>query len=74
MTGRDGGYDLGVAFSLTLRAVIVLTFMLLVLWVTISLLVPDPNRSVSTLIDGISHAFTACLGGLLGLLGGKLAG
>jgi len=60
-------------FLISLAAVIVLMFLCLILWVVLALAVDDPSPQVNTLTEGVSHAFTACLGALLGLLGGKLA-
>jgi hypothetical protein len=58
-------------FNRTLLAVITLTFVTLILWVALALAIPDPTPSETGLIEGVSRTFTACVGAILGLLGGK---
>ncbi len=60
-------------FNRTLLAVVALMFVTLILWVTLALAIPRPTPSETGLVEGISRTFTACLGAILGLLGGKVA-
>ncbi len=60
-------------FSRIIVIVTVLMFVCLVLWVVLAIVIAAPTPSEATLIDGVSRGFTACLGAILGLLGGKLA-
>lgn len=69
--GAPGGFA-SAAFSKVLIAVTLLTLLCLGLWVGLAVGLPDPTHSQETLIEGVSHAFTAGFGALLGLLGGKL--
>jgi hypothetical protein len=72
MTNGGPGAVASAAFSKTLIAVTSLTLLCLALWVGLAVGLPDPTHSQETLIEGISHAFTAGFGALLGLLGSKL--
>lgn len=65
--------DTPVGYLIALGSVVALTFLCLGLWVVLVLTIGAPSSSAKTLIEGISHAFTACLGCLLGLLGGRMS-
>jgi hypothetical protein len=69
---NGGGQIASASFGRALIAVTLLTVLLLALWVVLAVAIPVPTHSEETLIEGVSHAFTAGFGGLLGLLGGKL--
>ncbi len=76
MNEGDGGGPAGVAsatFSNIVAIVTIVMFVCLILWVVLALLITTPTSSQSALIEGVSHGFAACLGALLGLLGGKLS-
>jgi hypothetical protein len=60
-------------FSRMLFGVFALTFICLALWVVLAITIAHPTPQESTLTEGVSHAFTACLGAILGLVGGKLS-
>lgn len=60
-------------FSRILVGLSVLTVVLLGLWVGLALGLDSPNTAQNNLIEGISKAFTGCLGAFFGLIGGKLA-
>jgi len=59
--------------SRILASVIALTFVTLILWVVLALAISQPSPGEAGLVEGISRTFTACLGAILGLLGGKVA-
>jgi hypothetical protein len=56
-----------------LASVVVLTFVSLLLWVVLALAISRPSPEEAGLVEGVSRTFTACLGAILGLLGGKVA-
>jgi hypothetical protein len=60
-------------FSRVLASVIALMFICLAVWIALAVAIAHPTDSQGALIEGLSHAFSGCLGALLGLLGGKLA-
>lgn len=60
-------------FSRILVGLFIITLILLGLWVGLAVGINDPDTAQSNLIEGISKAFTGCLGALFGLIGGKLA-
>lgn len=60
-------------FSRLLTIVVVLTFVCLALMVILGIAIPNPTESQKSLMDTVSKAFTACLGALFGVIGGKLA-
>jgi len=59
-------------FTWTLVAVMVLALALLVALVYLSVTIPDPTKSQSSAIDTITKALFACVGAVVGLLGGKV--
>ncbi|HEY1834502.1 MAG TPA: hypothetical protein VGG08_08705 [Solirubrobacteraceae bacterium] len=65
--------DTPTAYLVALGAVVALTFVCLTLWVVLALAIGAPSKPAATLIEGISHSFTMCLGCLLGLLGGRIS-
>ncbi len=60
-------------FTRTLMAVTLLTFVLLAAMIYLSVAIPDPTKSQSDTMNNVSRAFFACVGALVGLLGGKLS-
>jgi hypothetical protein len=60
-------------FSRILVALLLLTFVCLGLWVGLALGLSEPTPSQSDLIEGVSKAFTGCLGAFFGLIGGKFS-
>jgi hypothetical protein len=58
-------------FSRVLTMVFILTLVCLGIWVWLAGL-EHPTASQKDLVDTVSHVFTACVGSILGLLGGKL--
>jgi uncharacterized membrane protein len=60
-------------FSRLLATIIILTFVCLALMVVLGIAIPDPTETQKSLMDTVSKAFTACLGALFGVIGGKLA-
>ncbi len=60
-------------FNRILVTVVALTFAILILWVVLALAISRPTPGETGLVEGISRAFTACLGAILGLLGGRAA-
>ena len=59
--------------SRILASVTALTFVTLILWVVLALAISRPSPEEAGLVEGISRTFTACLGAILGLLGGRVA-
>jgi hypothetical protein len=72
MTNGGPGTVASAAFSKALIAVTLVTLLCLGLWVVLGVGLPDPTHSQENVIEGVSHAFTAGFGALLGLVGGKL--
>jgi len=62
-----------VAYTVALIVVIAITLVCLLAMIVLSVMVPDPTASQSDVMSIIGHGFTAGLGGLLGIIGGKLA-
>ncbi len=60
-------------FARLVVIVIAVMFVCLAVWVVLGVVIADPTPSQATLIEGMSRAFSGCLGALLGLVGGKLA-
>jgi hypothetical protein len=62
-----------VRYNIILAVVVLITLGCLVGMVAMGLLIPDPTPSQVKLQDGLQQGFTAGLGGLIGLLVGKVA-
>lgn len=65
--------NVSVAYVIALVVVIGITLICLAATIILSVVEPHPTDSQITVMDLLSHGFTAGLGGLLGILGGKLA-
>jgi hypothetical protein len=65
--------DVSLTYVLALAVVVLITVVCLLALIALSIVEPNPTDSQSTVMDIVGHGFTAGLGGLLGILGGKLA-
>ena len=73
MEGTDPARIAGPVFTRVLAAILGLMFLSFVAWIALGALISDPTQTQTTAIEGASHVCTACLGTVLGLLGGKLS-
>ena len=65
--------NVSVPYVIALVMVILTTLVCLVAMILLSVFEPNPTDSQSNVMNIVGHGFTAGLGGLLGILGGKLA-